>query len=196
MSDFSKFRTSINGFNRTDVVNYVESMALTYQKELRQLRDENAKLSAENSSLSAEKDALTAQNESLSIELASLREQQNDVSNTSSTSTEPESDAEVVAPTLEEDSACGEQQELAAYRRAEQAERNAAARAKRLRQQLDALCDSARSRYQDTGEELSALAADLSENLSRLQDSVAEIQLIFEQTEDAFDALEVPETTD
>ena len=193
MSDFSKFRTSINGFNRTDVVNYVESMALTYQKELRQLRDENAKLSAENSSLSAEKDALTVQNESLSVELASLREQQNNVSNTS---TEPESDAEVVAPTLEEDSACGEQQELAAYRRAEQAERNAAARAKRLRQQLDALCDSARSRYQDTGEELSALAADLSENLSRLQDSVAEIQLIFEQTEDAFDALEVPETTD
>ena len=122
-----------------------------------------------------------------------MREQQNNVSNTS---TEPESDAEVVAPTLEEDSACGEQQELAAYRRAEQAERNAAARAKRLRQQLDALCDSARSRYQDTGEELSALAADLSENLSRLQDSVAEIQLIFEQTEDAFDALEVPETTD
>ena len=196
MSDFSKFRTSINGFNRTDVVNYVESMALTYQKELRQLRDENAKLSAENNSLSAEKDALTAQNESLSVELASLREQQNDVSNTSSTSAEPESDAEVIAPTLEEEPSCGEQQELAAYRRAEQAERNAAARAKRLRQQLDALCDSARSRYQDTGEELSALAADLSENLSRLQDSVAEIQLIFEQTEDAFDALEVPETTD
>ena len=193
MSDFSKFRTSINGFNRTDVVNYVESMALTYQKELRQLRDENAKLSAENSSLSAEKDALTAQNESLSAELASLREQQNDLSGTS---TEPESAAEVAAPTLEEESVCGEQQELAAYRRAEQAERNAAARAKRLRQQLDALCDSARSRYQDTGEELSALAADLSENLSRLQDSVAEIQLIFEQTEDAFDALEVPETTD
>ena len=190
MSDFSKFRTSINGFNRTDVVNYVESMALTYQKELRQLRDENAKLSAENSSLSAEKDALTVQNESLSIELASMREQQNNVSNTSA---EPESDAEVVAPTLEEESACGEQQELAAYRRAEQAERNAAARAKRLRQQLDALCDSARSRYQDTGEDIAALSADLSVNIDRLQEAIAGLQLIFDEAEEEFSSLELPD---
>ena len=31
MSDFSKFRTAVSGFNRTDVVNYIESTSIEHK---------------------------------------------------------------------------------------------------------------------------------------------------------------------
>ena len=37
MADFSKFRTAVSGFNRTDVVNYIESASMEHQKALRKL---------------------------------------------------------------------------------------------------------------------------------------------------------------
>ena len=55
MSDVSRFRSAINGFNRTDVVNYVESISVEHQKQLRQLQNELAQLRAENGTLSAER---------------------------------------------------------------------------------------------------------------------------------------------
>ena len=51
MSDFSKFRTAVSGFNRTDVVNYIESTSIEHQKALRKLTDERDKLAAENARL-------------------------------------------------------------------------------------------------------------------------------------------------
>ena len=39
MADFSKFRTAVSGFNRTDVVNYIESASMEHQKALRKLTD-------------------------------------------------------------------------------------------------------------------------------------------------------------
>ena len=101
----------------------------------------------------------------------------------------PEDDTEPEAetPETEPDS------ELAAYRRAALTEQNAAARARRLQAHVSALCDNARSRYQDTGEEISALSADLTTSIERLQDALAELQLIFDQSEEAFEALELPD---
>ncbi len=101
----------------------------------------------------------------------------------------PEDDTEPEAetPETEPDS------ELAAYRRAALTEQNAAARARRLQAHVSALCDNARSRYQDTGEEISALSADLTTGIERLQDALAELQLIFDQSEEAFEALELPD---
>ncbi|MFR7744590.1 MAG: hypothetical protein ACLU3I_15990 [Acutalibacteraceae bacterium] len=54
MSDFSKFRTAVSGFNRTDVVNYIESTSIEHQKALRKLTDERDKLAAENARLQVE----------------------------------------------------------------------------------------------------------------------------------------------
>ena len=79
-------------------------------------------------------------------------------------------------------------------RRAEQAERNAAVRARRIYAQLSSLCEDARSRYLDSGEEIAALAADLSTGLARLQDAFAEVQVIFDDAQNAFDDMQLPET--
>jgi hypothetical protein len=86
------------------------------------------------------------------------------------------------------------EKELTAYRRAEQTERNAAVRARRIYAQLSNLCEDARTRYMDSGEEIAALAADLSTGLSRLQDAFAEVQVIFDDAQNAFDDMQLPET--
>ena len=203
MSDVSRFRSAINGFNRTDVVNYVESISIEHQKQLRQLQNELAQLRAENETLSAEKDTLAGKISELEAELKAtkteLAAEQEARKNAEDEALEllervlaeemPEDDmeSEPELPEAEPDS------ELAAYRRAALTEQNAAARARRLQSRVTALCDNARSRYQDTGEEISALSADLATGITRLQDALTELQLIFDQSEEAFEALELPD---
>ena len=89
MADFSKFRTAVSGFNRTDVVNYIESASMEHQKALRKLTDERDKLAAENAQLQtqltglqarliqvqADNDALTEQVNTLAQEGSGLAEQ-------------------------------------------------------------------------------------------------------------------------
>ena len=89
MADFSKFRTAVSGFNRTDVVNYIESASMEHQKALRKLTDERDKLVAENAQLQtqltglqarliqvqADNDALTEQVNTLAQEGSDLADQ-------------------------------------------------------------------------------------------------------------------------
>lgn len=245
MADFSKFRTAVSGFNRTDVVNYIESASVEHQKALRKLTDERDRLSSENADLQAQLTALTARlqaaqqendeaaaelqaakqdNESLAAEVQKLSEEgvqmadelkaaqtARDELNGRLNAAQAEAEAlraqlaerpgEAAAPApaepAGEDAAEPlETKELAAYRRAEQAERNAAMRARRIYQQLSSLCEDARGRYLDSGEEIAALTADLSTSLGRLQDAFAEVQVIFDDAQNAFDEMQLPETDD
>ena len=223
MSDFSKFRTAVSGFNRTDVVNYIESTSIEHQKALRKLTDERDKLAAENARLQvelaglqkrleqaqADNDALSGQVNTLAQEGAELAEQLKkseearqellarpvpqpaEPEEPTPQPEEPETEATPEEPVQEPSLT---EKELTAYRRAEQTERNAAVRARRIYAQLSNLCEDARTRYMDSGEEIAALAADLSTGLSRLQDAVAEVQVIFDDAQNAFDDMQLPET--
>ena len=223
MSDFSKFRTVVSGFNRTDVVNYIESTSIEHQKALRKLTDERDKLAAENARLQvelaglqkrleqaqADNDALSGQVNTLAQEGAELAEQLKkseearqellarpvpqpaEPEEPTPQPEEPETEAAPEEPAQEPSLT---EKELTAYRRAEQTERNAAVRARRIYAQLSNLCEDARTRYMDSGEEIAALAADLSTGLSRLQDAFAEVQVIFDDAQNAFDDMQLPET--
>ena len=223
MSDFSKFRTAVSGFNRTDVVNYIESTSIEHQKALRKLTDERDKLAAENARLQVELAGLQkrleqaqADNDALSGQVNALAQEGSDLAEQLKKSEEarqellirpapqPEEPAEPAPqPEEPETEAAPEEpaqepslteKELTAYRRAEQTERNAAVRARRIYTQLSNLCEDARSRYLDSGEEIAALAADLSTGLARLQDAFAEVQVIFDDAQNAFDDMQLPET--
>ena len=218
MADFSKFRTAVSGFNRTDVVNYIESTSIEHQKALRKLTDERDKLSAENARLQSELAALQAQltqaqadNDALSGQVNALAQEGSELAEQLKQSEEarqelltrpapqPETPAGPEAPEESEEPEAAQEpslteKELTAYRRAEQTERNAAVRARRIYAQLSNLCEDARTRYQDSGEEIAALAADLSTGLSRLQDAFAEVQIIFDDAQNAFDDMQLPET--
>lgn len=208
MADFSKFRTAVSGFNRTDVVNYIESASIEHQKALRKLTDERDRLAGENAGLQTQLEELQAQlrqakeeNESLSEQLntlaqegAELAEQLKQAESAPQPEAEAEPDVQPEEPAQADPSVT--EKELAAYRRAEQAERNAAVRARRIYAQLSNLCEDARGRYLDSGEEIAALAADLSTGLSRLQDALADVQVIFDDAQNAFDGMQLPETDD
>lgn len=192
MADFSKFRTAVSGFNRTDVVNYIESASMEHQKALRKLTDERDKLAAENAQLQTQLTGLQARliqvqadNDALSEQVNTLAQEGSDLADQLKAAETPEAPAQ--EPSLTE-------KELTAYRRAEQTERNAAVRARRIYTQLSNLCEDARSRYLDSGEEIAALAADLSTGLARLQDAFAEVQVIFDDAQNAFDGMQLPET--
>ena len=225
MADFSKFRTAVSGFNRTDVVNYIESASIEHQKALRKLTDERDRLAGENAGLQTQLEALQAQlqqakeeaesrseelrqakeeNESLSEQLNTLAQEGAELAaqlkQAESAAPQEESESEPEpAPQPEEPAQADPsvtEKELAAYRRAEQTERNAAVRARRIYAQLSGLCEDARSRYLDSGEEIAALTSDLSTGLSRLQDALADVQVIFDDAQNAFDGMQLPETDD
>ena len=206
MADFSKFRTAVSGFNRTDVVNYIESASMEHQKALRKLTDERDKLAAENAQLQTQLTGLQARliqvqadNDALTEQVNTLAQEGSDLEAAAQPQPAPEAGPIEEEPAAETPEAPAQEpslteKELTAYRRAEQTERNAAVRARRIYTQLSNLCEDARSRYLDSGEEIAALAADLSTGLARLQDAFAEVQVIFDDAQNAFDDMQLPET--
>ena len=75
MSDFSRFRTAVGGFSRTDVVNYIEETSAAHQKALRKLEDEKQAFADENDHLLAENTRLQAELSDLRAEHEKLKEE-------------------------------------------------------------------------------------------------------------------------
>lgn len=170
------FRAALNGFNRSDVVNYIEESAINHEKAMRQLRDENAKLKADLEKLQAEKDALEENQCIEETNEADDAPMDQDLENPG------EADPpEIMAPT---------ELELAAYRRAEAVERSAKNRASRLCQQVNEIVETAAKQFQESDADVQALMSDLNICLRRLNDTFAELRLAFDDTSSAFSALE------
>ena len=194
MADISKFRSALGGFNREDVVNYIESMSLEQQKQLRKLQEENEKLRSEKNALAellaaanSDLSTLREQDAALSEQVELLAQQAAELAGQVKAESEkaPEETSEAAEP-VDYTSL-----ELEAYRRAEQTERNAAVRADKIYRQLTALCEHARERYSDAGDEIAALSEDLTANLGRLQETLAELRLVFDEAENAFDEMDL-----
>ena len=180
MSLDRNFRAALNGFNRYDVVNYIEESSISHEKALRQLRDENAKLRADLERLQSELDAIK-----LSEPESELPEPE---------ACDPIEDVPVDAPPQPEPVLT--EQELAAYRRAEATERNAKRRATKLYQQVNEIVITASKQFEESGDDVKALMSDLNICLRRLNDTFAELRLNFDDTASAFSALEPLELDD
>lgn len=156
------FRTAWNGFNRSDVVNYIEECAANYERSLRQLRSENAQLRAD-------LDALRAQCEA--------REE----APAAEPPAPPAPPEPVPAPPAAD--------ELEAYRRAEAVERGARQRAARMEAQVNAIVASAVEKFDAAGADVEAQMSDLSLCLRRLNDTLAQLRLTFGSVTDAFSGI-------
>ena len=149
MAEMQYFRTAFRGFNREDVVHYIEYMNQQHKKQLDQL---NAQITASDPTLAARLETAEARCAQLEAELAALR------------SAEP-----VVAnPTGEE---------LEAYRRAERAERQAQERAQQIYTQANAVladvtlkAEAASSQVTDAADQI---VAKLQSTKTALQDAVS-----------------------
>ncbi len=148
MAESHKFRREFRGFNREDVVRYIEFMNKKNTNLVNQLKAENQGLKDELTALRAnsadeEKDALIA---SLQAQLDELQAQQ--------------------PPAEPADS------ELEAYRRAERAERAAKERAQQMYQQATATLSEATVLVDTAAQQFGTIAESINGNIRQLQAAV------------------------
>ena len=149
MSDFQKFRSALNGFNRQDVVNYIEYMNKKHNSQVEQLNTQLqnalealARVPAQDNSLQEQLDEALARCAQLEEELAAK-------------------------------AASAENVELEAYRRAERTERKAQERAAQIYAQANAVLAEATGKVAAASGEMDAVVAELS---ARMESSKQELQ--------------------
>lgn len=180
MGDFTKFRTSIGGFNRVDVSDYMTRIAAEHQEALRKMEKERAHLAQQ----------LDEAQATLAYKDAQLEQLQNERTADSETMQALEAklaEAEAALKARDEDYAS---LELEAYRRAEATERLAAERSSRIRQQLSEILEGFTGRCEASGQELSSLTGEIRTNLVRLEDALSGLQTLFSDTAESFSKLE------
>ena len=155
------FRTAFHGFNREDVVRFLETATARHTAEVIQLRDEIARLEGDLSLLrmrsgdgasQEELEALQAENARLKAQVEELETQL----------TEP-------AATPIRDETNWKDEELAAYRRAETVERQARNRAAQMYHRVNGLIADLAARMDGSKAEMTAAAEALGQALDQLQ---------------------------
>lgn len=155
------FRTAFHGFNREDVVRFLETATARHTAEVNQLRDEIARLEGDLSLLRTrsgdgasqeELEALQAENARLKAQVEELETQL----------TEP-------AATPIRDETNWKDEELAAYRRAETVERQARNRAAQMYHRVNGLIADLAARMDGSKAEMTAAAEALGQALDQLQ---------------------------
>lgn len=196
MADFTRFRTSVGGFNRSDVANYIESLSAEHKRTTKKLEEEKDAMAARIAELEQAAAEQTARKEALEQKLSDTE--------TALASTEAALEEALVmveeqeARRAELEAAQAQQEEvinyttleLEAYRRAEAMERSSQERAARLRQQLNELLDNVSARYEQTGQEIEVLSEDIRTNMKRLQDALSDLEIIFDETTGRFDTMD------
>ena len=174
------FRAALNGFNRTDVVAYIEECAINHEKALRQLRDENARLRAD-------LEALQARQEAARETVPEPVEAQEEVPQAEEPEvpTQPEPEVVPIAPP-----ASSSAEELAAYRRAEAVERAARNRAAALCRQVNAIMDSTSRQLEGSRGDVDTVMSDLNICLRQLNDTFAQLRIIFDDAVQALTTVE------
>ena len=175
MTDFSKFRSALSGFNRSDVANYIEALCAEHHRKLKDAEAEREALLEQLNDVRrvlAEKEAAA---KALEEELEEQRQLLEDA--TCAEPAEPQEDYHSL--------------ELEAYRRAEAMERSTAERAAKLQQQLTGLVEETAGRYEQVGQDIDSLSKDLSSGLQRLQEALSELDAVFADTSERFDTMDV-----
>ena len=209
------FRTALHGFNREDVVNYIESTALEAEKEKRLLRDANARLQAEldEANAAAEQakqlpalqqdleqaqakiDELSQQNRTLEAETARLQAELEKPGQAASQERQTPlnapipsvSDVMPVQPTVS--SSSYSELELAAYRRAEVTERLARERAGKIYEQVNSVFSGASARLEENEHDLDQLSKTLQMNVDQLQQILYAIRCTYTEAGESFKAV-------
>lgn len=189
MAEFSKFRTSLGGFNRSDVSEYMTRICAEHQAELKQQQKENAALSQK----------LAATEQTLADVFSQLNAAKAELDSKDKTICALKGELEAAEALLSAPAAPAEEtpdyasMELEAYRRAEATERLAAERSAKLRQQLSDLLDNASQQYEEAGQEITALAEDIRANLKRLEEALSDMNTVFDDTAESLRTMDEEE---
>ena len=176
MAEARNFRSALNGFNREDVVRYIEFLNAKHTALVNQLTSEKQSLADDLEILrgrtyrqtvnSADYDAVVQERDTLRAQLESLRAE--------------------AADTARKNIA---DEELAAYRRAEQVEREARERSRQMYRQAAATLADANAKVSDSVALLDGLSGKITEQLTELQQAVADSRAALQDTADAIAAI-------
>lgn len=184
MAPAQHFRSAFNGFNREDVVNYIEQLNNQYNAQIQQLN--NQLREAKSASSRSVIQDLQVQLDSALLRCAKLEEQlnsrQQEVKNSVSSAVADRLQEQLNAALLR-CTALEEQlkhrdastltKELEAYRRAEEAERKAHERARVICAQAQSALDDATAMAESAVESFSQIAGRTHQQLKEYQDAVA-----------------------
>lgn len=181
MSEELNFRTAINGFNRKDVVRYIEFLNNKHAAQLNQIRTETDELRAELAlarqaparSLKLEAELATTKKRCADLEaaLAAVSSQLDRETPVSVPAAEPVTEPVAVpAPAPIPESRMIE--ELEAYRRAERAERKANERAREICDQANGVLSDATARVDETATQFAEMAEQIAEQLNLFRELV------------------------
>ena len=148
-----RFRAALNGFNREDVVQFIQSLTARHDRETADLKEEKNRLQEALDRSNAEAEALRQR-------IAELEAQLQEANETLEAAT---------APLPEPEKPDWNAQELAAYRRAEEVERQSRERARLLHRELTGLVADASVQMDDATGALDDAMAQITEDLARLQ---------------------------
>lgn len=166
------FRSAFHGFNRQDVVQYIEYMNAKHSCAINQLQSEKQALADEIAQLRSRNELaetvakLEAENAALAAQLADAQ-----------AAADPEMEAKLAEVTAQRDAALEElkntrtisQEELEAYRRAERAERAAQERADQLYFQATGTLAQATTQVDDAAARFKEVADQVNAQLAQMQ---------------------------
>lgn len=188
MATTQTFRTAINGFNRDDVVRYIEFLNTKHQTEINQLKSEleflrNNPAQETTQPLAApEHDAesalriqtLTAEKENLERELADALEGKRQAEDALAAALDEKAAAAAeLADARQQHSAIQANAELEAYRRAERTERLARERAEQIYRQANGILSDATVKVEAAAGQIGNLTDQVMSQLGQLQEAVS-----------------------
>lgn len=182
MSAPEKFRSALNGFNRDDVVNYLEYLNNKHNLLVNRLNAEveslRAQLQSPDQSPSEELSVLERERDALALQLEELRTQKDALQERCDALERALADAQTVSapaeipPAVSTEAVCSPEAELEMYRRAERTERIARERAEQLYRQTNGVLTEASLRVNEMADRVVPMADQILMQLSQLQSAV------------------------
>ena len=160
MAEKNTFRSALHGFNREDVVHYIEYLNSKHTAQINQLESENAELRSQLEALQAQP-APTAEEEALPCSNCAELQQQLDAALAEIEALKNVPEGDVTA------------QELEAYRRAEKAERAAKERSQQIYRQATATLAQATTQVDEAAGRVQELVDRVTGQITDLQAAVA-----------------------
>lgn len=204
MQQIQNFRSAFNGFNREDVVHYLEYINNRHSMELAQLSgeveelrrrlEENnaAQLQAELEDAQEEKQSLQAEIAALSVQLEQVTVEKNALA-AKVEELEKAEPAPAPAPVEEKKESWSAVAELEAYRRAERAERAAKERAEQVYRKTNGLLADATCKVDDAANLIGSAADQVVTQLSALQAAVNTSRAALQEAADSLYSLKPEE---
>lgn len=175
VADKKTFRTALNGFNREDVVRYIEYLNAQHTAEVEELTAEVAQLRSalEKSPEAAAETDDSRQIKTLEERLQAAQEEKEGLEAQIQAALAAKYQAETALETLRQESArnvTGE--ELEAYRRAERTERLARERSEKVYHQVNGVLADASVKVDEAAQTIGDLSDRVLEQLNRLEEAV------------------------